>query len=388
MCAYILDSLADWPGERSDEEIEVLHRANEASTLDTLVALRTEDHGCLLRSSEPIETIAFYAHRGKALEEIILNIHAGQEFMAQELILAIENVVPEDERITLIREATRDLFLSWSRFSHYVTTQYALERERWISSLEGARADVVRRLLTGQHNGSATEMSRLAYALDQPHTALVLWLEGLDHDTARMFDFATLAKELALACGSSVAPLVVADRLGGAEVWIGSCGRNGLAALRDNPSLPAHLRIAAGSAAPGLEGFRLSHTQAQAARRVARFAEDSEPIIEYRDVELVSLLTADLDRARAFVHSVIGPLCGNDSKSIALRKTLAAWIDASRSTTSTAEALFTHRNTVSYRLRQVDELLGTGRRDATRIRCALEIAARMPTAVIDNDWTA
>jgi sugar diacid utilization regulator len=42
----------------------------------------------------------------------------------------------------------------------------------------------------------------------------------------------------------------------------------------------------------------------------------------------------------------------------------------------TAQAVHTHRNTVSYRLRQIDEL--PRERDDTRVRCALELAHYLP----------
>jgi hypothetical protein len=381
MATYILATVEDWPGDRSDEEVEALGRATEASTLDTLVALYTGDHTELARSAEPVDNIAFYVSRGIPMEEVLRNVHAGQEFLTQELVEVIETVVTDDELLPVIKEATRDLISAWSYFTHRVTLQYARERERWASDVESAKADIVRRLLAGHRDAPDDAANRLVYSLDQPHTALVLWLAGLDHETTRMFGFPAMAEEIAKACGSPVPPLVVTNRGTGAHVWLGNCDRPVAPTLHKHLRLPAPLRIAVGVTALGLTGFRLSHTQAEAARRVARMSEQDDQITDYSDVDLVALLTSDMNQARAFVRSTLGPLCRQDTKSAELRRTLMAWIGTSGSIAGTAAALFTHRNTVSYRLRQIDELLGTNR-DSTRVRCALEIAARMPGIVL------
>ena len=65
------------------------------------------------------------------------------------------------------------------------------------SNAESAKADIVRQLLAGNQEAPADAANRLAYSLDQPHTALLLWLTGLDHETSRMFGFSAMAEEIA-----------------------------------------------------------------------------------------------------------------------------------------------------------------------------------------------
>ena len=377
---HILDTLTDWPGDRSDDEVEALGRATVASTLDSLVALYTGDSAGLTRSSEPAGNIEYYVSRGIPLEMVVRNVHAGQEFLTQELVDAIEQVVPADDRLAVIKQTTRDLTSTWSRFTHHVTVQYAREKDRLAESADGARADAVRRILAGRQTADPS-FDRLSYPLDQTHTGLVLWLEGIDHETERMVDFSAPARDIASACRASTPPLVVRGDVGGAHVWLGGCARSPVDALRDVNRLPAALRVAVGRGADGADGFRLTHAQARAARRVAGFADRDDLVVAYDDVEVAALLTVDVDRARARVRTTLGPLAGPDAKACELRRTLTAWIDTLGSTAATAAALHTHRNTVTYRLRQIDELIGA-ERDNTRVRAALEICAKAPNAML------
>lgn len=62
--------------------------------------------------------------------------------------------------------------------------------------------------------------------------------------------------------------------------------------------------------------------------------------------------------AAAFVSRVLGPLADDDDVTSRLATTLAAYLRENLSRTRAAACLHIHPNTVSYRVRQAEELLG------------------------------
>ncbi|MFD4955109.1 PucR family transcriptional regulator [Streptomyces sp. NPDC058451] len=377
MAAYILETLTDWPGDRSDEEREALRRATEASTLDTLTALVTQDVTLLGKSSEPAQNIAFYVAEGIPLEEVVRNVHTGQEFLIQELIGRIGQLVPAERRLETVQAATRAVIQSWSAFISEITRAYAAEARRWQESTEGARMQAVRRILGGTRRPAEDADQDLGHRLEQTHVGLILWLEGLDIETARLFDFAGVAGSLASLTLSEPGPLVIRRGATRVDVWLGSPQGDVPAVLDTKATLPPPLRVAVGRPAVGVDGFRTTHEQAVAARRVARLGATGSQVVDYPDVELVSLLAADPHRARAFAYSVLGPLHRTDARMDELRRTLAVHIDSDRSIAQTAQSLHAHRNTISYRLNRAAELLPEGH-TTTELRCALLLAELFP----------
>ncbi|MBQ0825253.1 PucR family transcriptional regulator [Streptomyces tagetis] len=379
MAAYILDTLTDWPGDRSDEEREALERATEASTLDTLTALVTQDVTLLQTSSEPSQNVAFYVAEGIPLEEVVRNVHSGQEFLIQELIERIGALVPAEHRLATIQSATRLVIQSWSAFISEITRLYEDEARRRRESTEGARTQAVRRILGGTRRAPDDADQDLGHRLEQTHVGLILWLEGLDIETARLFDFAGVAASLAAQAHAGPEPLVIRRGATRVDVWLGSPRADVVAVADTKVPLPPPLRAAVGRPGVGVDGFRATHEQAVAARRVARLGASGSQVVDYADVELVSLLAADPQRARGFAHSVLGPLHRAEPRMDELRRTLAVHIDSDRSIAQTAQLLHAHRNTISYRLSRATELLPPGH-TTTELRCALLLADMFPGA--------
>ncbi|MFJ6216591.1 PucR family transcriptional regulator [Streptomyces sp. NPDC092296] len=377
MAAYILETLVDWPGDHSEEEVEVLRRATEASTLDTLTALVAHDRNTLAQSAEPLQNVAYYVRRGIPLDEVVRNVHAGQEFLTQELLGCVEALVPEESRMRVVKDMTRVVIESWSLFARNVSMQYAEEYERWSKSRDGMTAQLVRRILDGVRVDPGEAARELGHGMEQSHVGLVLWLAGVDADSARAFDFDAVAREIAAVSLSGGRPLVVRHGFSQADVWLGSPAAGVADRLADHGAWPAALRVAVGLPGKGLSGFRTTHRDAKAAEHVARLSQTANAVTAYQDVRLVSLLAADAERAGAFARSVLGPLSARDARTAELRKTLAAHIDTNGSVALTSRVLHTHRNTVTYRLHQIDHLLGENRNN-TELRCALELVTYLP----------
>lgn len=131
------------------------------------------------------------------------------------------------------------------------------------------------------------------------------------------------------------------------------------------------MRVALGTSAASLAGFRRTHLEALAAQRLARRLSDPAPVTTYEDIEVVALATSDEERAREFVERTLGSLALAPRD---LRDTLRTYLREQSSSTRTAKALFTHRNTVMSRVERAVELLPHGLDDRPlQVALALEI---------------
>jgi DNA-binding PucR family transcriptional regulator len=116
---------------------------------------------------------------------------------------------------------------------------------------------------------------------------------------------------------------------------------------------------ALGGTGGGVQGFARSHAEALEARRIALLDRRGHgKLTWYTDVDLVSLLTGDLERARQFMHAELGTLAMDDDATARLRATLKAYLEEGRSVVATARRLSIHQSTVKYRIRKCQDLLG------------------------------
>ena len=121
--------------------------------------------------------------------------------------------------------------------------------------------------------------------------------------------------------------------------------------------------VALGDCLPGSSGFRTSHRQACEAERIAR--RRLLPVCRYHEVALEALALRDEDAARTFVDRELGVLSadtGGASGAAGLsrldRETLAAYFGAGLRYSGAAALLGVTDETVSNRLRRIEDRLG------------------------------
>jgi hypothetical protein len=114
--------------------------------------------------------------------------------------------------------------------------------------------------------------------------------------------------------------------------------------------------FALGEPARGLQGWRLTHQQAQAALVVA--LRRPRALTRYADVVLLAAALKDEALARALVDIYLSPLDDSHNRGLVLRKTLLAYLAAECNVSSAAIKLRVARSTVEDRLRTVEERLG------------------------------
>ena len=134
-------------------------------------------------------------------------------------------------------------------------------------------------------------------------------------------------------------------------------------------------RLALGEPARGIAGLRTSHSQALQARRVATLAgRPPGTVTRYRRVALSAMATVDMEQARAFVGRELVGLVGSDDVSARLVATLRIFLDEGASHSRASQRLGIHENTVRYRVKQAEELLGRSVEERTlELRVALAL---------------
>jgi DNA-binding PucR family transcriptional regulator len=105
-----------------------------------------------------------------------------------------------------------------------------------------------------------------------------------------------------------------------------------------------------------MEGWRLTHQQAQAARVVA--LRRPQGVTRYTDVALLASALRDQNLTGALIDAYITPLANARDGGKGLYETLRAYIAAERNISSAAAALGVARNTVDNRLRTIEDRLG------------------------------
>jgi hypothetical protein len=330
----------------------------------------------------PPEAIGYtkeYVVRGLELSLMQRAYRAAQSVFGG-IILEQLRVVTDDA--DLLAEAMA-FFNAWifayvEAIERRLTDVYMSEDEQWVRGAAAVRAAEVRALLGGATAVDTTAVSlRLGYELDRFHVGFVVWSEeGGEQpgDAGGLFaDMERTAATVARSLGAG-APLTVAE---GRHLacWAGRRSEPELSRLRLPRAGTGGLSVAAGTPAAGVEGFVLSHHEALLARRVAQLRHDGDgAIATYPDLALEALLAEDPDAARRFAARELGPLAARDDATARFASTVAVFLDEGFSFVRAGRRLGIHANTVAYRVRRAESLLG---RPVTERQLELRVALRL-----------
>lgn len=264
--------------------------------------------------------------------------------------------------------------LTNERIGEFIDLVVAASREAyatdWEDGLDGRRMRLVQRLLAEEPLDVEDAARLLNHPLRATHTAMVLWAEDGRQDVPPL-DAA--ARELAAAAGATRTLRVpCTDR----SLWLWAVTERDLPRRLECTS---GVLAAVGTAQPGVAGFRRSHREACEAQRVARMqGARRATVTRFRDVEVAALMSRDEDALRRFLTRTLGPLADAGESAERLRRTLSAYLAAGQQVGPTARRLGVHRNTVSYRLRALEDALGPladGR--GVDLALALELCERL-----------
>ena len=261
---------------------------------------------------------------------------------------------------------------------------YDVEREAWLQGNAAERTAAIEAILALRETDPARAGRRLRFEVNRSHIGVVAWVE-----TAR--DDADAHPELmaAISClgGALDAQHVLPHPLGSLVVaaWLSGKREIPFEELRTAvdacaADLPDGVRVALGDPAGGLAGFRQTHLDAAHARRFASLVGPSAGrVIHFRKVAVAALASVDPDLAASFVHRALGPLAAPDETTYRVAMTLAVFLEENRSRSRAAERLVVHPNTVSYRVRQAEVILGRSIDvDSVELQIALALLPALP----------
>lgn len=253
-----------------------------------------------------------------------------------------------------------------------LSTEYEAERERWRRQEESARIGLVTALVRGGTADVAEAEAVLGYRLGQPHLAAIVWCPDPRDSGEGLLGMKRATAELARSAGSRGRPLVVARDHTTSWVWLPLDGparldattlteglTEGLTGTPADAVITGGVRVALGEPGDGLDGFVRSHRQAAAAHDVGLAAgPDAGPVFPYRAVSSLAFLCTDLPSARTWVAETLGGLAAPGPREEELRRTLRIYRDVGSSATTTARLMSCHKNTIQYRIRSAERLLG------------------------------
>jgi PucR C-terminal helix-turn-helix domain/GGDEF-like domain len=239
-----------------------------------------------------------------------------------------------------------------------VSEEHARESAIRLSTNQERRAERVDRLLAGE----LVDTTELSYDFEAHHVSVIACGMG--------------AMELLRGLAGDLDRRLLAVRREGEVVWgwlggnraIGSSEVRRLASTVIGPGQA----LAIGEPAHGLVGWRHTHQQARAALAVV--LRGSESLVRYADVALLAAVLKDQLLATSLTELYLTPLKTERNGGEVLRETMRAYFAARGNITSAATALGVKRQTVTNRIRAVEERLG---RDLNTCAAEMEAALRL-----------
>ncbi len=279
------------------------------------------------------------------------------EFVAEEAARA--GLANGDPALRRMRSA---LDTALERLAAAIEGEYARELDLAAASTEQRGADLLRKLLTGEPPDPVT-LSDLDYDLHSSwHVGLIATGTG-----AREW-----LRRLKVGLGRQLLCLPEGEKT--LAAWLGGQRRLAVAEIErmSSDEYPGG-SFAIGEPCKGLEGWRLTHRQAQAAFGLA--ARRGERVMRYGDDMLLAATLQNDTLARSLERVFLDPLGEReDRRSIERRRTLRAYIDAQCNSTSAAFPLGVNRHTVERRVRAIERLLG---RPVRTCLTELDVALRL-----------
>ncbi|WP_328454607.1 MULTISPECIES: PucR family transcriptional regulator [unclassified Amycolatopsis] len=331
------------------------------------------------------------AQRGTPVFDLIRAYDVGQAAMLDFGFQECTRQVAEAELLgEMMRRLLKVVFEFVTRVTRQLITVYQDERDRWLLNRSAARAAKVQELL-GENHGPLDAASVdaaeavIGYRLRGTHAGMILWHTGTADDVLSVLE--SVAAAVLGRVQDHGRPLFVPRDEASAWVWL-PLGRDvtiGRAHLDEVlAAAEPGVRVTVGDPATGVGGFRDTHHQALRVHALALAAgEHCDRALTFREVGTMALLTSDLNAARLWITSTLGPLAADDENCGRLRETLHVFLASGGSYTAAAAELTMHKNSVQYRVRKAQELLprelGTNRLD---VELALSLCHRLGAAVL------
>lgn len=366
-CVHLVDKIPQL--DVPEEDVRDLLVASVGANMATAVHILA--HHIPVSQIDVPAAAAYYARRlaqrDIPMESLLRAYRLGEARFHQWWMRLLDEQYPEPKlMIAALRHTMAVTSAYIDRVSENLSEIYSEEREAWAQRAGASRAVQVRTVLEDESLNSAAAEALVGYRMSGAHLALVVWTSA--RDNVRRVE--PVVQAITEVTGYQPLAVLADDR----TLWAWVSGPN--VADFDPAELETRstgARIALGSPADGLAGFRASHRQALNARRVAEVhGDDAGSVTSFAKVAVSSFLAADLADARRWVSDVLGGLAVDDDSAAELRRTVLAYLQAGSSLIDAAAELHLHKNTVRYRLRKAEDVRGG--RPVTEGRLELEVA--------------
>jgi hypothetical protein len=382
---------ADLPQLVNDDERMVsLLSASVYQNIET--ALQIFRHGIDPATVEPPAAAMEYARRlaqrGTPVFDLIRAYDLGQAAMLDFGFQECTRLVDDAALLgAMMRRLLKVAYEFITRVVRQLVSVYQDERDRWLLNRSAARAAKVQDLL-GDNGGppdvDAAE-ALIGYRLRGTHLGMIIWHASEAHDVLSQLE--SVAGAVLERAGGQGRPLFVPRDESGAWAWLPLAP--GAPVRREHfdavlAEADPGIRVTTGDPGAGVAGFRDTHQQARRVHALALAAgEHCDRVLTFREVGTVALMTSDLNAARLWVSSTLGPLSGDDENCGRLRDTLRVFLTSGGSYTASAAELTMHKNSVQYRVRKAQDLLPRELAESRLdVELALNLCHRLGAAVL------
>lgn len=287
---------------------------------------------------------------GVDFQQLLIGYRSAENVGCRRWLAATADSVPADAVAAIAEIGLRSINDWVDAVLNSVVRQIDQERDELLGDTSARRLETVTLILDGAPIREEEARDRLGYELSGWHIGLVLWFrdpndeQGLIEKTVRL---------LALAAGLRP-PLVLPVTATTSWVWLTGDRPIEAESLRSHIGDVPDLFITAGTSKASLAGFRRTHREAIAARRVVEHSQHRARFTAYEEVRIADLASHDTEAVADFISETLGPLALADAN---LRETLRVYLQEDGNTARTAARLFTHRNTILNRVDRAQQLL-------------------------------
>jgi DNA-binding PucR family transcriptional regulator len=299
---------------------------------------------------EALDVARDLVRHGVDFQQLLIGYRSAENVGCRRWLIATSESVPADAVATIAEIGLRSINDWIDAALSSIVRQIDQERDELVGDMRARRLETVTLILEGAPIREDEARDRLGYELSGWHTGLVLWFrsandeQGLIEKTVRL---------LALAAGLRP-PLVLSVTATTSWVWLTADRPIEAESLRPHIGDASDLFIAAGTSKAGMAGFRRTHREALAARRVVEGSEHRARFTAYEEVRIADLASHDTEAVADFISETLGQLANAD---LSLRETLRVYLQEDGNTARTAARLFTHRNTILNRVDRAQQLL-------------------------------
>lgn len=281
------------------------------------------------------------ARSGVSLETLLLRYTVGYALLEDFVIEEAENsdIVSQPGALRHLLRLHASVL---ERLQSVIAEEYRRELEREERSPKQLRAEFVQRLLAGE----PVNVVELDYDFDAWHLGVIA--------TGTKAAQAVRSLQARLHC-----QLLSMSRGQETEwAWLGGQRRleaTGIECLMKAQGLSG-VSLSVGEPGAGIEGWRMTHRQAQGALLVA--LRRPQRFTRFADVALLAPWLEDPAQALSLIEIYLSPLDSLRDDGDAIRQTLRAYFAAGYNVNAAAAALRVDRSTVRRRVRTIEEALG------------------------------